>query len=165
MQHRERDGGPESRPNRRRHRPSLVPKHRDHGPGSVLDEPAKDSSLSHDHQRGRGSAHTAVGGLAFVLKARGRRACRVAVALLTVAHAQSCERALAERIADGGTSDPKVLANEFAESQPGVLDIAPAVREGSLDRYDGLFGARDGDGSAEGLAPDGDARRMEEDAR
>ncbi len=49
--------------------------------------------------------------------------------------------------------------------EPGVFDIAPAVREGSLDRYDGLFGTRNGDGPADGPAPDGVARRMEGDAR
>ena len=98
-----------------------------------------------------------------------RRACRVAVALLALAHEQGCERALAERIDDvldaGGIPDPTALATELAEPEPGVLDIAPAVREGSLDRYDGLFGARNGDGPAEGPAPDGTARRMEGDAR
>ena len=104
-----------------------------------------------------------------VAKHGDRRACRVAVALLALAHEQGCERALAERIDDvldaGGIPDPKALATEFAEPEPGVLDIAPAVREGSLDRYDGLFGARNGDGPAVGPAPDGAARHPEGDAR
>ncbi len=104
-----------------------------------------------------------------VAKHGDRRACRVAVALLALAHEQGCERALAERIDDvldaGGIPDPKALATEFAEPEPGVLDIVPAVREGSLDRYDGLFGARNGDGPAEGPAPDGAARHPEGDAR
>jgi len=97
-----------------------------------------------------------------VAKHGDRKACRVAVALL--AHEQCCECALAERIDDGGIPDPKVLAREFAPPEPGVLDIAPHVREGSLDRYDGLFGVRNGDGPAEGPALDG-TRRMEGDAR
>ena len=104
-----------------------------------------------------------------VAKHGDRRACRVAVALLALAHEQGCERALAERIDDvldaGGIPDPKALATEFAEPEPGVLDIAPAVREGSLDRYDGLFGARNGAGPAVGPAPGGAARHPEGDAR
>ena len=89
-----------------------------------------------------------------VAKCGERRACRVAVTLLALAHEQRSERALAERIDDvldaSGIPDPKALAREFAEPEPGVLDIAPAVREGSLDRYDGLFGTRSGDCPADG---------------
>ena len=64
----------------------------------------------------------------------------------------------------GGIPDPKALAREFAAPESGVLDIAPAVREGSLDRYDNLFGARNGDGPAHGPVGDG-ARRPEGDVR
>ena len=97
-----------------------------------------------------------------------RRACRVAVALLALAHEQGCERALAERIDAvldaGGIPDPKALASEFAMPEPSVLDIGPAVREGSLDGYDRLFDARNGNGPAHGPTAHG-ARRPQGDAR
>ena len=94
-----------------------------------------------------------------------RGACRVPSPCSRSSTNRGCERALAERIDDGGIPVPKALAREFAEPEPGVLDIAPAVREGSLDRYDGLFSVRNGDGPADGPALDGTARRMEGDAR
>ena len=104
-----------------------------------------------------------------VMAKRGdRSACRVAVGLLALAHEQGCEHALAERIDAvldaGGIPDPKALAIEFAQREPGILDLAPHVREGTLDCYDGICASRNADGPADGpsvhcaFGSEGDAR-------